>query len=180
MAHECSECSFVQDAETIRTFLVTRDDKKMATKKPRFIGKFTMSGWTGHSGFYLFKCEECGNVCVDYPHGYTSFGLMYLRCNYCKELLTLEVKEERPLYERENFHIPPEILEERRAELYETIAGIEEQGIRVIVPGLPPPRATTVRDWFRRFRFRKKTSRPVPISEDTRRTVEEDGDDDLF
>ena len=179
MGHECSECSFVADAETLFTFIVTREQKAAANKKPKFVGFFTMSEWVGHSGFYLFKCEECGNVCVDYPHGYTNFGLMYLRCSYCKTLLILEVKEERPLYERENFHIPPETLEERQAELYKTIVGVKERGIRVIVSGLSPPRATPVRDWFLKLGFRKKKKalRSMSISEYTRRAEEEDSDD---
>lgn len=93
-----------------------------------------MSGWTGHSGFYLFRCESCGEVCIDYPHGYTDFGLMFLRCDHCRETLTLEVTEERSVYEREKVFIPKETRDERIRDLNEVLAGVEDKGVRVIIP----------------------------------------------
>ena len=50
--HECSDCTFVQDKETLFILLVSRDLKEKATNKPLFFGKFTMTGWVGHSGLF--------------------------------------------------------------------------------------------------------------------------------
>ncbi len=132
----CTDCNFVQDKETLFTFLVPRDLKHKATNKPLFVEKFTMPGWTGHSGFYLFRCESCGHISVDYPHGYTGFGLMYLRCDNCQEKLPLEVSEERAIYERENVHTPKPSREERIRDLEDIIADVECKGVKVLVPGL--------------------------------------------
>lgn len=132
LRHECSDCTFVQDKETLFIFLVPRDLKEKATNRPLFFGKFTMTGWIGHSGFYLFRCESCKQVSIDYPHGYTDHGLMFLRCDGCKENFPLEVIKERTIYERENVHIPKPTREERMQELEDMIAGIEAKGIRVI------------------------------------------------
>lgn len=132
--HECSGCTFVQDKETLFIFLVPRDLKEKATNKPLFFGKFTMMGWIGHSGFYLFRCELCNQVSIDYPHGYTDYGLIFLCCDYCKEKLPLEVTEELEIYKRENVHIPKLTREERERELEDMVADIEAKGIRVIRP----------------------------------------------
>lgn len=132
--HECSDCTFVRDKETLFIFLVPRDLKEKATNKPLFLGKFTMMGWVGHSGFYLFKCKSCGRVSTDYPHGYTDYGLLFLYCDSCKNKLPLEITEERAIYERENVHIPKPTKKERVRELNDMITGIEARGIRVVVP----------------------------------------------
>ncbi len=102
----CTECNFVQDKETLFVYLVSRDLKEKATFKPLFFRKFTMTGWTGHSGFYLFKCKSCHRVSIDYPHGYTSCGLMFLSCDNCQEKLPLEVIKDKTIYEREGAFIP--------------------------------------------------------------------------
>lgn len=114
MAHECPDCSRVE-------------------RKPVFVGKFTMPNWVGHSGFYLFKCQKCESVNVDYPPGYTAYGLLYLQCDNCKEMLVLEVTDERDLYEREEVHIPLSTFEKREKELKNMIADIENQGVKVIL-----------------------------------------------
>lgn len=129
----CTECSFVQDKETLFIYLVPRDLKDKVTNKPMFFGKFTMPGWTGHSGFYLFKCKACGEVSTDYPHGYTDYGLMFLCCDHCQETIPLEVTEERALYEREKVFIPKPTREERIKDFTDMIADVEEKGVRVIV-----------------------------------------------
>lgn len=131
---ECKECVFVQDEKTLLTFFVSREIKERATEEPVFVGKFTMPGWTGHSGFYLFRCKECEEVCVDYPHGYTDFGLMYLRCGRCEEACSLEVVEMKSIYERDGIHIPKPTREERMKELNEMVADTEKRtGIKVAV-----------------------------------------------
>ncbi len=66
----CTECSFVQDKETLLTFLIPRELKAKATNMPLLVGKFTMPEWTGHNNFYIFRCKRCDCVSVDYPHGY--------------------------------------------------------------------------------------------------------------
>ncbi|MBI2674197.1 MAG: hypothetical protein HYX22_00455 [Candidatus Yanofskybacteria bacterium] len=129
---ECKECAFVQDGESLFTFFVSRDLKEKATEKPVFVGKFTMPNWIGHSGFYIFRCKECGEVSVDYPHGYTDHGLMYLACCYCREKLPLEAVRDRSIYEREETHVPKLKREERIQELNEVIADVESRGVRVV------------------------------------------------
>jgi len=140
----CTECSFVQDKETLFIYLVSRELKDKATKKPVFVGKFTMPGWVGHSGFYVFKCIKCGIVCVDFPHGYTDFGLLFLRCDHCQERFVLELTKEKAVYEKESVHIPKPTRKERIKDFSEMIAGIEDKGVRVIIPGLEIP---VVRNW---------------------------------
>lgn len=130
---DCTECTFVGDQETILAFKVDRQLRQTVWYEPVFVGKFTMPGWVGHSGFYLFKCRECDEVCVDYSHGYTDFGLMYLACRYCGEGLPLEVTKERSIYEREGVHIPKPTREERIQDLNDVIADAESRGVRVII-----------------------------------------------
>lgn len=132
--HECPDCSFVQDKKTLFVFLVPRDLKEKANNKPQFFGKFTMTGWNGHSGFYLFKCKSCDQVSIDYPHGYMDFGLMYLSCDNCEENLPLEVSQHRDIYESEGVCIPNPKREDRVQDFNKTVADIESKGIRVIIP----------------------------------------------
>lgn len=129
----CTECRFVQDKETIFIYLVSRDIKDKVTNKPLLVGKFTMTGWTGHYGFYLFRCESCSHVSVDRLHGYTDFGLMYLRCDFCQKILPIEVTNEREIYETEGVYIPKPTREERLQDLNNVIARVEQKGIKVIV-----------------------------------------------
>lgn len=100
---ECKECIFVLDTSTILSFHVPKEVRDKANHEPKFIGKFTMPGWTGHSSFYLFKCIDCENVCVDYPHGYTSWGSCYLTCAKCGSGPILKKKE---YYERDSIVVP--------------------------------------------------------------------------
>ncbi len=130
MVHECPECIFVENKESI---FVSPQDRAGAKKKPTFIGKFTMKGWVGHSGFYLFRCKNCGTASVDYPHGYTNFGLIFLRCSNCGENLPLEVCEERGIYEREKAYIPPPTQKERREEFVKAIEGIEGAENKIVI-----------------------------------------------
>lgn len=78
----CKECSFVSDKETIFTYFVNRELKTSQTiDKPIFVGKFYFPKWTGHSGFYLFKCEDCENLSVDQVHVNSSGP--NLHCQHC-------------------------------------------------------------------------------------------------
>lgn len=143
----CTECTFVQDKETLFVFIVPRDLKEKATNDPLFFGKFTMPGWTGHSSFYLFRCKYDGTVVIDYPHGYTSMGSCYLRCS-CGAKLILTKKED---YDRDNIAIPPialgfrenyknnlkifdDLKKSKPMDLSDAVASIEDKGVRVIVP----------------------------------------------
>lgn len=107
----CKECSFVQDKETLLLYVIKREARERATAKPSFVGKFSMTGWVGHCGFYLFRCRECGKVSVDYPHGYTSDGLIsglsYLRCDGCGLKFAQHLKE---IYTNEGMETPPGFL----------------------------------------------------------------------
>lgn len=105
----CTECTFVGDRETILAFMVDRQLKQTVEYDPVFVGKFTMPQQVGHSGFYLFKCKECGVVCTDYPHGYTDGGYMYLRCDNCRRQLVITESDAwgREIYIKENVVMPP-------------------------------------------------------------------------
>ncbi len=102
---DCTECTYVQDKENLLLHFVKPSVRNQAKYKPLFVGKFNMSGWTGHSSFYLFKCRECESVVVDYPHGYRE-GYLYLRCNSCRQEIILTSKKYREIYVRDNLHIP--------------------------------------------------------------------------
>ena len=65
----CTKCKFVQSLMALLAYEIPTRLIERAKKKPLFVGKFHMPGWVGHADFYLFKCEYCGNVCVDYLHG---------------------------------------------------------------------------------------------------------------
>lgn len=143
----CTECSFVQDKETLFLWLVPRELKDKATNKPLFVGKFTMPEWIDHRGFYLFRCRSCNQICVDYPHGYTPIeGLMFLCCHHCKEKLPLEVTEEKAIYEREGVVAPLTAWQELKAswkarrelkKLRRTAAEIGEQhGVKIMINGV--------------------------------------------
>ncbi len=80
--HECDECTFVPDIEFIARTLPS-DVMGKISKEPVFIGSFTMPDWTGHSKFYVFRCAACKEIVVDYPHGYTSHGYLFLCCYGC-------------------------------------------------------------------------------------------------
>ena len=94
----CKECDFASNLDTIFLHLIPRDLREQATKKPTFVGLFHMPGWTGHSGFYLFKCQSCNAVDVDYPHGYTNGGCLYLRCNLCRYQLIIHPRKNREYF----------------------------------------------------------------------------------
>ena len=103
---DCKECTFVSDAEALLTYNVGREQRASANHRPLFVGMFTMPRWSGHSGFYLFKCQSCGNICVDYPQGYTGSGHIYLRCDYCQYQIVLTPREHGGIYEREKVVAP--------------------------------------------------------------------------
>lgn len=103
--HECPECSFVNDRESI---LLPFELRQNISSKPVFLGLFTLPGWSGHSGFYAFKCRRCGRVNVDYPHGH----VMYFTCFDCpnpeaewSNSTNFRIVD-RSIYEREKVPIP--------------------------------------------------------------------------
>ena len=104
MAHECSECIFVANQESVFTGW---GDKKVG-KIPKCVGCFTMPNWSGHCNFYIFSCPFCGNSSVDYPHGYTSdgtrSGLLYLSCQDCEAIQPLYDKD---IYKASGMPAPP-------------------------------------------------------------------------
>lgn len=102
---ECVECTFVSDKETLFLHNISREDKENVDEEPKFVGKFNMFGWIGHSSFYLFKCKFCKEIVLDYPHGYRG-DFMYLRCDRCKEEVILVGKRYKDVYDRDGFHWP--------------------------------------------------------------------------
>lgn len=109
MAHQCPDCTFVANEESI---FAGWANKIKADKKPRLVGCFTMPNWVGHSNFYLFRCSVCGVDSVDYPHGYTSDGirdgLLYLSCQSCKAVQPLYGKD---VYKASGMPTPPSFVE---------------------------------------------------------------------
>lgn len=101
----CGECAFVADRETLFAFMVDRSLKQTVGHDPVFVGRFTMVGWAGHSGFYLFRCKACESVVVDYPHGYHG-PYWYLRCSDCGHSLDLSSSKFRSIYENNNGFVP--------------------------------------------------------------------------
>src|SRR3989344_3536441 len=134
---ECKECAFVQDVQTLLTFMVPREKKEQVGSRPEFVGKFTMLNWTGHSSFYLFRCGGCDTVVVDYPHGYRG-NFMYLRCDKCRGETILKSKE---IYERDKLFVPVVLrprkehwkFAKRTAEALEGLGKIENMGVRTMV-----------------------------------------------
>ncbi|MEX2090540.1 MAG: hypothetical protein WD989_00175 [Candidatus Paceibacterota bacterium] len=108
----CGKCSFVQDKGTLFAFFVDRKEKAIANEKPKFVGFFTLPNWVGHSGFYLFKCPDCGNLCIDYPHGYHENGCLYVRCERCDFTTTFYPDKYGDVYERENIVAPSSVWQE--------------------------------------------------------------------
>lgn len=109
---DCKECTFVLDTASILSLYVPREVRDKANKKPKFVGKFTMPGWSGHSGFYLFGCPECDDICVDYPHGYSENGCIYVRCNRCQFKIVFYPDRHRDIYSREGVVPPPTIWQQ--------------------------------------------------------------------
>lgn len=142
MAHECAGCAFVPDAGTLLAYVVSREQRDAAGRKPRFVGMFTMPGWVGHSGFYLFRCRQCDDLCIDYPHGYRENGCIYVRCDRCRFEVIFYPREHRDVYKRENVVPPPtawKVLKsywknrKKVKEFQKDIAEIEDKhGIRVL------------------------------------------------
>lgn len=106
--HRCARCIFVAH----RDFIFVPDNLvKEALNNdynPVFINFFTLPGWSGHAAFYGFICQECRAFSVDYPHGYTGPGLIFLTCQICQLNLILLEDE---IYEREGMKPPPSLLE---------------------------------------------------------------------
>ncbi len=152
---DCKECAFAADTESLLTFNVPRKLREKAGGKPVFVGKFTMPGWSGHSGFYLFKCTECGRVCVDYPHGYTDGGCLYLRCDHCRFKVVLTPRKYREVYESEKVVAPPTFWQELKSlwetrkkikDFRKTVGKIEDKhGVHVLVNGVATHVATKSR-----------------------------------
>lgn len=107
---DCKECTFVQDKESLLVFMVPREKRDRATSEPEFVGKFTMAKWTGHAAFYLFKCLECGKVIVDYAHGYTGPGYLYLTCGSCGDQKILDSRKYKAIYKMDGMSAPPSFL----------------------------------------------------------------------
>lgn len=62
----------------------TEEQKKQARKgKKVFLGNGRREGWSGELPFYLFRCVGCGELSVDYQHGWRP----YVTCQRsdCKE-----------------------------------------------------------------------------------------------
>ncbi len=105
--HQCAECSFVESKDQILTYNVSKENKKRANLKPMFVGFFTMEGYAGHCAFYIFRCQQCGCLSLDYPHGFTEGGCLYLKCYDCQYRLVLYAKKRYgQIYEREGMPKP--------------------------------------------------------------------------
>lgn len=112
----CKQCIFTPSLKDLLLYTISLEQRQDATTKPHYIGRFHMPGWTGHSGFYLFKCKNCNAVGVDYPHGYTDGGKLYLRCSECRYKLVVHPKKDSSVYEREGMATDEYIEMENRKE----------------------------------------------------------------
>lgn len=147
--HYCEKCSFVESREQILTYNVSKEKKEHANSKPSFIGFFTMPDFYGHCAFYVFKCRQCDSLVLDYPHGYTNFGLLFLRCSFCKSTMPLSPRKYKIIYNREGGPVPKETEEKRKVQLQEIVNRFDG---RVIYPGLSNQKSffASLRDLFRK------------------------------
>ena len=127
----CTECTYVNDKETLFLYMISREAKEEAMESPQSVGTFTMEGWTGHSVFYLFRCRSCKGVTVDYPHGYTNSGLCYLRCSHCQLKLELHPIADRAIYLANKLFVPNSSKRARQRELRDIIKKSGKRGIFV-------------------------------------------------
>jgi len=100
----CTECSFVQDNETLFTYLVPREMKERATGDPEFVGKFTLPGYTGHFSFYVFKCPFCMKVSVS-----SISSVRRLWCTHCGDYYRLDPIRHRSIITRDR-EVSDEVL----------------------------------------------------------------------
>lgn len=143
----CTVCEYVKDVDTLLTWNISRETKAEATEEPKFVGFYTMTDWTGHSGFYVFRCKNCHETRVDYPHGYTSAGCLYLKCDSCRQNLVLHPRKNADIYEREKVVAPHPEKSVREEELRKQVEQIEAKGVKVLISGLPSRRTS----WFTRM-----------------------------
>lgn len=147
--HYCEKCLFVESTEQMMVYNVSLGKKERANSKPSFVGFFTMPDFYGHCAFYIFKCRQCDSLVLDYPHGYTNFGLLFLRCSVCKSTMPLSPRKYRIVYDREGGPVPKETAEERKVQLRESVNQFDR---RVIYPGLNSQKSffALLRDLFRK------------------------------
>jgi len=103
----CKECIFVSDKQNIFVFNIDRQLKQTAGYDPVFVGKFTMPRWVGHSGFYLFKCKRCHQVCVDYVHGNNP----RIGCSFCEFGHYLNPIDHAEILKREGYNFTEKDVE---------------------------------------------------------------------
>ncbi|PJE50342.1 MAG: hypothetical protein COV29_04150 [Candidatus Yanofskybacteria bacterium CG10_big_fil_rev_8_21_14_0_10_36_16] len=120
MNHICDDCHLCIDKDDIAYNYISDEaleqacfsqfGKFLAKFSNRFIcskivkiGLFSLPNWKGHAPFYVFDCLFCGNVNIDYAHGYTSEGLLYLSCNKCDSRVVLTIHK----FYKENDCVPP-------------------------------------------------------------------------
>ena len=109
--HECEKCTYVANQENIVVF---PDVAKKVGVEPVFINFFTMPGWVGHAAFYALQCVYCRRLSVDYPHGYTRLGYLFLTCQNCGVNLVLDCPEHVEIYKKDAMEPPPSILPIRK------------------------------------------------------------------
>ena len=119
-AHECDKCTFVASTEDI---VIPKEASSRINHAPFLVGIFSMPGWSGHSPFYVFTCY-CNFDSVDYPHGYTNYGLLYLKCQNpeCQKKLELCPNKNRAVYELVGGEIPPASKRKRLKNLERTMS----------------------------------------------------------
>ncbi|MBX4189926.1 hypothetical protein KW791_01335 [Candidatus Parcubacteria bacterium] len=151
---ECKECAYVPNIDSIFQSYVTKAKIENSEKgNPIFCGKFCMDGWTGHSGFYLFKCKECNGKVIDYAHGYTYDGLFYLRCPDCQTKLVLDPVKHRFAYRNEEAVVPPPTKKQRLEELYQIIGATGKGAI--VIPTKPIKQSKLKLFWLRTLNYFK-------------------------
>ena len=111
MGHECEKCIYVANRGNI---VIPLEIVKKESSEPVFINFFTMPGWVGHAAFYAFVCEHCACMTVDYPHGYTGPGYLFLTCQNCDANFVLNSSKYTEIYRKDGMEPPPSIKKQAR------------------------------------------------------------------
>lgn len=106
MEHVCSDCVFVANHESIIASVAIAKKARRNGNQPVFINFFTLPNWVGHAAFYAFRCNCCNCLSVDYPHGYTGPGYLYLTCQNCDNNFVLDSSRYAEIYKRDGMQAP--------------------------------------------------------------------------
>lgn len=81
MAEKLEDALLVQRLKNTAT-----DDQKSLARRGKKVnlGEFTRPGWSGYIPHYLFQCDLCKELSVDYPHGFPENQYLWCQNQTCK------------------------------------------------------------------------------------------------